>query len=318
MKNQIFRTTVSPKYASFQLSYEDQYLCIGSCFATHLASYLKTRKFNVLENPFGILYNPVSILNSLRRISENSPYSGTELHSHNGLWHSWDHHGSFKNPDQDLCLENINTHLEQANAFIKKTSVCIITLGTARVYRWKENDSYVANCHKVPAYEFSKELLSVQTTMQILYQCCEILREINPDVKIILSVSPIRHRADGAEANAVSKSTLRVAIDELITQNEDVYYFPSYEIMMDDLRDYRFYEADMIHPNVQAIGYILDLFNQCLFDDPSKSLILRILALERMVAHRSLFPDSEADREMKASIAEKIQTLKAEFPFLAF
>ncbi|MCB0506687.1 MAG: GSCFA domain-containing protein [Bacteroidetes bacterium] len=263
-----FRTNISIPTSTFTIQYNDGILLIGSCFTENIGRYLQYFGFDVNINPFGIIYNPISIFNVLQEIHINKQYSNADLLLHNDLYISLMHHGKFSNANAEVVLSEIQKELSQAHEFLKQANVLIISLGTALVYHHKEQNKIVSNCHKLPANVFEKRFLKVDEIKQTFSN----LKQAFQDKKIIFTVSPVRHWRDGAIKNQRSKSILLESIHQLVEENENCFYFPSYEIMMDELRDYRFYEADMLHPNEVAIKYIWQQFSSTYFSTETKNI----------------------------------------------
>lgn len=314
-----FRTLLpQPQKAAFSISHLDETLCMGSCFATHIGAWLQALKFPCLLNPFGILYNPVSIGKNLQRVLFPQPYTPENLVLGDGLWHSFDHHGAFSQPDLLETVANLNTRLQEAARFAQHTNRLILTPGTARVYTFKKTGEVVANCHKFPAAEFEHRRLGVGEVVAALAAPIEQWKAARPELEIILTISPVRHIRDGIIENQRSKATLVLALEELCRQFPFVHYFPAYELLLDDLRDYRFYEADMIHPNEQAIQYIRDYFAATFFSDATLELNRRITKIISAARHRPLHPDTPAHQRFVKQQLAAIAALEEEFPFLKF
>ena len=313
-----FRTSLNIGTSDFKINHEQAILSMGSCFATHMASRLEGLKFNTLLNPYGILFNAVSIAQSLERILENTAFAESELIQHNGLWHSFAHHGHFSGTDKASVLEGINTSLQQANTFLQKTDVLICTLGTAFVFEWKEKTQIVANCHKLPNEQFDRKQLSVDRIIKELSTIFKRLHEKYPHLNIILTLSPVRHIRDGLIENQRSKATLALAIEALEKQEVYVHYFPAYELLLDDLRDYRFYKADMIHPNEIAIDYIWEQFKFVYFDATTTELSVQFHKLAQAVAHKPLHPLSTAHQQFVQKQLQKIAQFEQDYPQLSF
>ncbi len=271
-------TQVSPIRVEQKMSYNDNILLIGSCFADNIGKMLKDYRFNVMLNPFGTLYNPASIANSIELLKEGKDFTDEQVIEHNGLYCSFSHHGSFSKSNKEDFLSNANTQLAKSKDFFKSSTTIIITLGTAWIYKHIGKDIIVSNCHKISAKEFSRQLLSLKQTLEQLNKIIALLSNSSKPSKlnkIIFTVSPIRHMADGAHGNQISKSILLLALDELINNNPlpdkiELSYFPAYEIMMDELRDYRFYADDMTHPSELAIKYIFEIFSNSYLDSATQ------------------------------------------------
>lgn len=266
-----FVTQVEIKPAAEKIDYNSRILMLGSCFTTQVGALLQDYRFNVEINPFGVLYNPCSILNSVKRLHNAEPFTCEEVIQTNPTdasgvkkYASFSHHSSFARTSPDDFLSNANTHLQQASAFSREADIIIITLGTAWIYELAERAGFiVSNCHKRLSKEFNRKLLTVSECVSALSSIAEIYR----GKRIIFTVSPIRHFKDGAHGSQISKSTLLLAIDEVIGKYSWCSYFPSYEIVMDELRDYRFYAEDMVHPSAVAVKYIFDKFKESQISD---------------------------------------------------
>ncbi len=302
-----FRTEINIDPFKDSISYSDSVLTIGSCFADNIARYMSERKYRVLANPFGVLYNPVSVYNSLRILEDSKLFNEKDLIENQSEWHSFYHHSDFSHHIKAQCLSGINKAIKNAAKFLQETDWAIITYGTSYVYRWKETGEVVSNCHKIPQSKFDRTILSVEKLNETLNSTVKLLQESNPELKILFTVSPIRHWKDGAVDNQVSKAHLIVAINEIVTQNENCFYFPSYEIMMDDLRDYRFYSKDLLHPNEIAIDYIWQKFKRAVINPSDLSLIKMIEQLNSAKNHRIRNPYSE---ENKAFVRKQLEIIR--------
>lgn len=313
-----FRTVLSPGPYPFSISYQDRILSLGSCFAGHIGQRLERYKFNSLLNPFGILYNPVSLAEALDRLAEGALFREEDLFEHQGLWHSFAHHGHFSGPDRAETLRGINQTLARGGDFLKSTNRLVLTLGTAHVFVYRKTGRIVANCHKLPGGLFDRRRLSVSEILESLAPVLAHLSSRHPELQVVMTVSPVRHIRDGLVENQRSKAALLLAIDELSDRFPFVHYFPAYELLLDDLRDYRFYAADLIHPNEQAIDYIWDLFVQAFLDGPARDLLPAVAAVVRAAEHRPFRPDTEAFRQFVQQQLEKIKSFEQKFGFLNF
>lgn len=311
-----FRTVLPLQQSSISIDYQSPILCIGSCFTENIGHRLIDFKFPTLLNPFGILYNPLSIKNSLDLLLANKTYTEEDLFFHQDLWHSFDHHGAFSNPDQSGILENINTHLKSARLFLKKTKILILTFGTSNVFIQKSTEKVVANCHKVPNTEFEKRRCSIQEIIAALTPVLEKLKAVNPDLEIIFTVSPVRHLKDGLLENQRSKATLLLAIEALTQQLSFIHYFPAYELVLDDLRDYRFFEKDMAHPNELAIEYIWKAFQTAYFSDSTRSILKQVKKVVQASLHRPFHPQTNTHQQFVKKQVAKIELLAQQYPFL--
>lgn len=308
-----FRTPVEWHGESEEIKYSDHVLLMGSCFAENVGGLLLENKFSCDVNPFGILYNPLSIAKALRQMLDGKVYTMDDLFDSGGQWHSWMHHSSFSSTDADECLNRINSRLEKAASALPRTSWLIMTWGTAFVY--EKDSEVVGNCHKQPDRFFTRRLLDVDT---ICGEWNDALREAKqrfPGLKVMLSVSPIRHLKDGLHGNQISKSVLLLAIDRLCRELDFCHYFPSYEIVMDELRDYRFYAEDMLHPSPLAVKYIWECFCSTYMSKDTQRVMKEWADIQKGLAHRPFNPDSDAYRRFLSQIVLKIEELKEKFPY---
>jgi hypothetical protein len=313
-----FRTEVNVKPSVHTIDHKSGILLIGSCFTENIGTRMMEYKFDVDINPFGIVYNPLSVLQNLETLLSGRKYILSDLFHYQGTWISFDHHSRFSFPAPEDCLTEINRRIENAHASIKTIQYLIITFGTAWIYKIKDSGKLVSNCHKLPAENFSRELLPTEKILSAYIPFITGLRKINPDVRIIFTVSPIRHWKDGPVQNTLSKSILILAIHELLKIFDFAEYFPSYEIAMDDLRDYRFYEKDMLHPNAQMIDYTWDKFCLTYFDDTTVQIIREIGKLKTALQHKPFHPGTSIHREFLHKQSDFINTLKEKYPFLDF
>lgn len=295
------------------ITYYDSIISMGSCFAENMGSKLKEGKFDVLMNPFGILYNPISIKDAVLRIISNEPFSAADLFLHNDLWHSWMHHGQFSSINKATALSMMNTSLRDAHEQLKGGNAFIITLGSAYVYRKRKDGAVVANCHKVSSSEFDKVRLTVDEVQESLYDVYNALSSFNPNVEIILTVSPVRHIRDGILESQRSKAVLLLAAEQLC-MNKRINYFPSYEIMMDELRDYRFYAEDMLHPNVTAVDYIWEKFRTTYFDSKTAVHYNNVLKITKGFQHEILHPNTKGHFRFLRKQIEKATNIMNEIP----
>ena len=305
-----FRTELNIPKSPTPIEHSEKILTIGSCFAENIAGYFRELKFNVTANPFGVLYNPVSILNSFRILKEGRKFNDDDLVYEQGEWHSFYHHSDFSYHDKNLCLSTINTKIAEVSGKLKSIDRVIITYGTSFVYEHKEKEIIVSNCHKIPAKEFSKYKLELDEVIENAEESVKLLTEINPNIQILFTVSPVRHWQDGAVDNQISKSCLILAVAEVVKKNENCEYFPSYEIMMDDLRDYRFYESDLLHPNRMATDYIWELFSSSKLSESCNLLMAEISKITKAAKHRIRNPHSDTTRkfaELNLDVIERLQ-----------
>lgn len=272
----------------FQLDYGSGMFMLGSCFTENIGQKLSYYKFPVDINPCGIVYNPLSVAQVLSFLLQEKIFDANDLIENNGLWVSPFHHGSFSSPDKEVCLRGMNERLRRASAFLRKANVLILTWGTAWAYRDRETGSVVANCHKFPADRFDRFCLTQEEIVNTYRILISQLRQLNPDLKLLFTVSPIRHWKDGAHGNQLSKAVLLLAQEQLRQETEGIYYFPAYELFMDELRDYRFYAEDMLHPSDAAVEYIWEKFRETYLSPSVQPLMKRIEKVNKILRHRPL------------------------------
>lgn len=282
------QTIVETTRSKIDISYKDKILVVGSCFADNIGSKMKNAGFDACVNPFGTLYNPVSLCNSLQRLSLGIPFGDNDcvmMGAGANLYCSFSHHSSFADKDKDAFLANANSSLSRASEFYKKCNKVILTLGTSWCYRLVSTGETVANCLKRPSAEFSRYRLELEDVVKLL----SLILRRNEDKRFIFTVSPIRHLRDGAHANQISKSILLLAVDRLRELFPDrVEYFPAYEILMDELRDYRFYAEDMLHPSDTAVSYLWERFVDYALLPEEKEKLLENEKLYRQSQHRAM------------------------------
>ncbi|MFW5699978.1 MAG: GSCFA domain-containing protein [Bacteroidota bacterium] len=313
-----FRTEITPDPPGIDITHGDKLMAMGSCFVENIGALLMGYKFNLLLNPFGVLYNPLSIAQSIHHLLEEKKVTEEDLFSINNLWSNYAFHSRFSSPIKSEALEKMQETTVAAARRIREADILIITFGTAWVYRLKDTKTVVANCHKVPAKAFHHQLATSNEIVVAMKEALGKLRSVNPGIKFIFTVSPIRHWKDGPVNNQLSKSTLFVALHYLLSEMDNVYYFPSYEIMLDDLRDYRFYEADMIHPNEQAIDYIWQKFSHVFFNSNTQSLMKEVQKIRQAASHRPFNPNTEVHQAFLRNQLQKIKNLQNEYGNLDF
>lgn len=299
-----FTTQIPISKHKNNISHKDKIMLLGSCFTENIGNKLSINGFETFINPFGILYNPFSICNSLNRIINLKFLDSEDLVKVNEFWFSYEHHGVFRDEKCDNLLQTINLGITKANLFLKQTNWLIITLGTAWVFFLKENNKILGNCHKLNPQLIDKRLLSVDEIVENTSLTINNIREINPNIKIILTVSPIRHWKQGYRENIISKSALHLATNQLCETINDCFYFPAYEIVMDELRDYRFYQADMLHPSEIAVDYIWEKFSTHLFSDSTANLCKDYCKLHSMKQHKAFNPESQGYKNHLIKIAK--------------
>jgi hypothetical protein len=310
------RTDWKLEPGGYLINHHSKILLIGSCFSEHISGKLKFSGFDVFENPHGILFHPLAIERTVSDCLQQTQYRKEDLVFNGELWTSLNHHGRFNNPDPQVVLDSINASIRKAHIFLKNTSHLVLTLGTSWAYRHVEKESLVANCHKIPQKEFKKELLSREEIVASLERTVSRVREVNPEVAIILTVSPVRHIKDGMVENTLSKARLHESIHQLKAEKDGISYFPAYELMMDDLRDYRFYKSDLIHPSETAVEYIWERFSDCWIDPSANQLMQEARSIHRGLKHRPLQASSGKHREFQEKIERQILELKEKYPAL--
>ena len=294
-------------------------LIMGSCFAENIGTLLAENKFQVDINPFGILYNPLSISMALREIIRKRLYEESDLFPYREYWHSPMHHGSFSAATPEEVVRNIRVRLEQAHKEVKQLDWLMLTFGTAYVYEQKKTGKVVANCHKLPEEDFVRRRLETDEITEDYIQLLDELISLNPKIKILFTVSPIRHVRDGMHANQLSKSVLLLAIDRLMQRYpQATFYFPSYEIILDELRDYRFYADDMVHPSSLAVNYLWERFSETFFRPETQALIKECATIRKAIAHKPFHPESEEYKRFLGQIVLKIERLNEKYPYLDF
>mgnify|MGYP002852193187 CR=1 FL=1 len=316
-----FHTEVDIKKGEFQLTHEQNILLIGSCFADNMGSKLAAAKFNVLCNPFGTLYNPMSIAWQIERAISGKPFttSSEEILKDGDIYHSWMHHTTFSAKTVGELIERMNVAMEHTHDALKTASTLIITFGTSIIYELKADGRLVANCHKQKDCLFTRRMLSTNEITERWTQLCKTIHGFNPKVRIIFTVSPIRHKRDGFHLNQLSKATLLLAVDKIMQNAKTKVtseYFPSYEIMMDELRDYRFYADDMIHPSQTAIDYIWERFKTNYVSKTDEQIIKECNEIGNILAHRPSDPGSEAYMKLIQKTLDKIMQLKNKYPYI--
>ena len=314
-----FTTKIPVQKSSFPIDYDSKIMLLGSCFAENMGNKFDYFKFQATTNPFGIIFNAVSLEKLIRRAVENRMFTENDIFFHNDLWHCFEVHSELSNPDKDAFLESLNDLIRLTNQQLNDSTHIIITLGTSWVYRNIESNEIVANCHKVPQKQFKKELLSINQTEESLQNIVSFIHSVNPNCNFIFTVSPVRHIKDGFVENTLSKAHLVAAIRKTITNNPSlITYFPAYEIMMDELRDYRFYAEDMLHPNQTAIDYIWIQFFENYISESEFGLMNEICSIQKGLKHRPFNPNTESHQKFLNQLDLKIQTIQNQHPFIKF
>lgn len=304
----------------FTLSHRQRILLVGSCFADHIGERLRTDKFSVLVNPFGTLYNPAAIATHLLRCISRRPYTAADVwQGADGLWRNWMHYGTFAEPTAEALIERLNQTLTATADWLQRTDVLLLTWGTSVVYRLKENGELVANCHRQPDALFVRERIAAVDIVDFWLTTLQLLCSVRPGLRVVLTVSPVRHKRDGLHGNHLSKAELLIAADALSRQLPKVVaYFPAYELLMDELRDYRFYTSDMVHPTPQAADYIYERFCYVFVPEAEARLSARCRAVAAALAHKPFHPESEEYQQFLQRQMQEIAALKHECPSLDF
>ena len=293
------------------IDHNSRIVMLGSCFAENIGKKLIDCGFNVVMNPMGILYNPISIFSTLSRIIEGREFTENELFQHNGLWASFMHHGSFSHSDKSEALRLMKEKLHEGHKQLKNATHLIITFGSAEVY--EHNGLVVSNCHKLPSREFTHRLLSID---EIITSSIS-LSSLNPQLSTIFTISPVRYLGNGAHHGQINKATLLLATEQLC-QTTGAKYFPSYEIMMDELRDYRYYAADMIHPSEIAVEYIFERFTATYLTEEAIRTAEEVLKIKKSLSHRPLHPDSDEYIKFKKKLSQQIDAIVKKYPDIKF
>jgi len=300
------------------IDYDSKLVLLGSCFSDNIGEKLAYFKFNNLVNPFGILFHPIAIENFILNSINEKQFSDKDVFCHNEIWHSFETHSVLSSSSKNELLASINSAVKHSNKQLQEATHIIITLGTSWVYRYIETDIIVANCHKIPQKKFSKELLTINEITESLDATISLIKSLQKDVSIIFTLSPIRHLKNGFIENKLSKARLLSAIHEVTDPKNKIHYFPSYEIMMDELRDYRFYTEDMIHPNATAIQYIWERFRDTWISDNAVKIMDEVYSIQKDLSHKPFNPDSKQHAEFLDSIDAKIKRLQTTLPKINF
>lgn len=310
-----FRTEIIPPKSANKINHKDKVLFIGSCFTENVGNRFVKSGFDTNINPFGIIYNPLSICECLNRVAENKHFTEDELIKVGEFWKSYSHHGDFRSVNKEECLQMINSSIDNSHSFLSDARFVILTLGTAWTYWLKEESRLLANCHKLPSNLIERRLCDCETIVEALVSSFELCRRKNPQLTFVLTISPIRHWKEGYRDNMLSKSVLHLAVEQFCKRTTSLY-FPSYEIMMDDLRDYRFYDKDMLHPDEVAVEYIWEKFRQTYFSQETIRLSDDFNRLNAMLNHRPFNPESkeyekhlQKAEQLKKELYERINKL---------
>ena len=316
-----FRSEFTPKTFPVKIKITDKLMLVGSCFTEQIGKKLTVHKFNTIENPNGILFNPISIAKALKSYTEETVLAENDLFYYNELWASREHHTRFSHPEKLQALQNINIEKKAASEFIKTADWILITLGSAFVYEWKDikpeknYENVAANCHKIPTDKFNRRLLNPLEIVTVLEDMQQSVRSVNPNAKFIFTVSPVRHLREGFIENNRSKAALIQAVHE-ITNDTNSFYFPAYELVIDDLRDYRFFAEDLVHPNYAATNYVWEKFVPAVIDESSQQLMKEINEINAAVNHKPFNPSSTSHKKFMQINFEKVVMLSQKYPHL--
>lgn len=313
-----FFSTIDIKQLPLPITYNHKIMLVGSCFTEHIGNNLQELKFSVLQNPNGILFEPISVCSSLVSYIQHKQYNEQDLFQYNELQQSWNHHSRFSNPDKTTCLNRINESQDAAHKFLKDADWLILTLGSSFVYKLKETGQFVANCHKAPAQWFDKYLIPIDEQIASLDNTIHQLFHFNPKLKIIFTISPVRHLRDGVVENNRSKARLLETVHHLVNKFERLFYFPAYELVIDVLRDYRFYDIDLAHPNYAATQFVMEKFSDYAFRESTMQLSKEIKQVVTAKNHKPFHPGSNQHRLFLKQQYEKTIALSAAHPFLDF
>jgi hypothetical protein len=312
------RTAFPIEHSPVKIDHTDSVMFVGSCFASSVGAMMEKGKIPVMINPSGTVYNPVSVGTTIDQLITARKFTEDDLYCHNGLWLSFNHYTEFSSDSAPETLDKINARLSEASDFLRKASFLFITFGTARIYRFRQTGKIVSNCHKIPSGQFSQELLKVSEITELWVKLLDRITESFPSLKVVFTISPVRHIKDGAHGNQLSKSTLFLAVEDLLSHPSHPGYFPAYEIMMDDLRDYRFYDDDMLHPSSSAINYIWEKFTDSWLSPATLKLWEDISSIRAGMAHR-FNNGSEKDRiRFAESMLSRISKLETTAPGIDF
>lgn len=307
----IFHTEINIKPLEQTVVYADALLFLGSCFADEVGVICKGLGFNALVNPFGVLYNPASIAQSVERLDSGRPFTRDDVIAVGERQYcTFSHNTAFWNTSEDMLLQTINQRLDEAHEHFMKSKWLVVSLGTSWVFKHRMSGQIVSNCHKLPAHQFDREFLTVERSSQYLSG----IVERHPEKQFIFTVSPLRHLKDGMHGSQLSKAALLLAVNEICRQFANAHYFPAYEIMMDELRDYRFYKEDMVHPTEQAVRYIWERFAEFAINASEKPAMNAAAELRQMLEHKPLFPETEAFKRFELQKERKTAELKKNYP----
>lgn len=314
-----FKTTINIKnQQEHSIGYSSQILLLGSCFSKNISEKFQYFKFQSVTNPFGIIFHPQGIEQFVQNAALHYEYTENDLYFHNDRWQCFDAHSSLSSANKEELIKNLNKGIAVTGHQLEHASHIVITFGTAWVYRFIENQKIVVNCHKIPQKKFKKELLSVEEVSKSMQNIIKWVHQKNPKAVILFTVSPVRHLKDGFVENMQSKSHLLAGVHQVVQNNSNVFYFPSFEIMMDDLRDYRFYTSDLLHPNQMAVDYIWEKFTEAWCSENTLSIIQEVESIQKGLLHRPFDETSEAHQQFLKKLSAKKHRLTQQFPHIQF
>jgi hypothetical protein len=309
-----FRTKIDIEPSKLKITYSDKVMFLGSCFASNIGSKMAEGRMPVMINPAGTVYNPFSVINTIEAITSGKLVTRDDLYFHNSTWLSFSHYTDFSSDDPDHLINKINRNSKEAGMFLSSARVLFITFGTAWVYKLNETGRIVSNCHKVPSSYFRREMISVDEIVRLWNEQLDYLHATFPGLQVVFTISPVRHWKDGAHGNQVSKSVLFLAVEELLSHPSAPQYFPAYEIQMDELRDYRYYSDDMLHPSSLAINYIWESFSSCYMDEKTIRIWREASNIVKGAQHRINVTGNSRTKEFAENMLRKISSIKAEVP----
>ena len=313
-----FQVPIHIKPLPKPITYPNKLMLIGSCFTEHIGSCLFDYKFNITQNPHGILFDTLSVCHSIQSYIQHLQYKEEDLFYLNELWHSWHHHSMFSNPDKTNIIQDIKDFQQEAHQSLKQADFLIVTLGSSFSYKLIESGIHVANCHKAPAQLFEKYLTPIDEQIDAFTKTLDALFAFNEGIEVIFTISPVRHIRDGVIDNNRSKARLLETVHHLVNKYEQVHYFPAYEIVIDVLRDYRFYDIDLVHPNYAATQYVMERFIESCIDPTIHQLMQEIKSIGIAAKHKAFHPDSSLHKKFLQVHYEKTKQLQEQYPYLNF
>ena len=314
--NQFF-LQLPPKPQIPAIDYHSKIVLLGSCFVKNIGNKLEYFKFQSLVNPFGIIFHPIAIYNLLKRIAEQRLYTENDIFYYNEQWHCFEIHSQLSHADKNKFLKKLNGLLAETKKQLSEATHVVLTYGTA--WGYLKNDKIVANCHKVPQQEFTKTLFEVADLEKCFKETFQLIQNLNSNVKIITTISPVRHVKDGIVENNQSKAHLLAAIHKICSENNVASYYPAYELMIDCLRDYRFCKEDLVHPNQTAIDFIWEHFEATwLYETKTQKTLKKVNEIQKGLHHKPFNENSKLHQKFLLNLEEKTNDLNSEFPFMEF